>query len=134
LVADLPERVRYLLILNKSDLDEHPDWSGVEGIRLSCESGEGFERLESAIADLLHLGEADWGDHAVAINARHQACLERAQAALAAAIRYLQPGRTDSELAAMDLRDALEALGEVVGRIDTEDLLGVIFSSFCIGK
>jgi tRNA modification GTPase len=134
LITDPPDRVRYLLILNKCDLEEHPDWSGIEGIRLSCESGEGFERLESVIADLLHLGEADWGDHAVAINARHQVCLERAQAALTAAIRLLQPGRTDSELAAMDLRDALEALGEVVGRIDTEDLLGVIFSSFCIGK
>ncbi len=134
LVTDLPDRVRYLLILNKCDLEEHPDWSGAEGIRLSCESCEGFERLESVIAELLHLGAAEWGDHAVAINARHQACLERAQAALTAAIRLLQPGCTDSELAAMDLRDALDALGEVVGKIDTEDLLGVIFSSFCIGK
>ncbi|OYV06252.1 MAG: tRNA uridine-5-carboxymethylaminomethyl(34) synthesis GTPase MnmE [Verrucomicrobiales bacterium VVV1] len=134
LVADLSDRVRRLLILNKSDLREHPDWSGVEGIRLSCESGEGFEQLESEIAGILHLGEADWGDHAVAINARHQACLERSQTALSAAIGFLQPGRADSELAARDLRDALEALGEVVGRIDTEDLLGVIFSSFCIGK
>ncbi len=134
LITELPDQVRRLLILNKSDLNEHPDWEGIEGIRISCESGEGFEKLESEIAGILHLGEADWGDHAVAINARHQACLERSQASLTAAIRYLQPGRSDSELAALDLREALEALGEVVGRIDTEDLLGVIFSSFCIGK
>lgn len=132
--TELPETVRRILILNKSDLGEHEDWSGVDGIRLSCESGEGFERLKSEIADVLHLGTADWGEHAVAINARHQACLERAQASLTAALQFLQPGRSDSELAALDLRDALDALGEVVGKVDTEDLLGVIFSSFCIGK
>jgi tRNA modification GTPase len=40
----------------------------------------------------------------------------------------------DPALAAIELREALDALGEIPGRVDTEDLLGVIFSRFCIGK
>ncbi|WP_338287035.1 tRNA uridine-5-carboxymethylaminomethyl(34) synthesis GTPase MnmE [Luteolibacter sp. LG18] len=132
--ADVPEGTRHLLVLNKADLGEHGDWSGVEAVRISCHRDEGFDRLESVIRESLHLGTGEWGDHAVAINARHQACLSRARQSLAAASALLQPPRTDTELAAIDLREALDALGEVVGRVDTEDLLGVIFSSFCIGK
>ena len=68
-----------------------------------------------------------------AVNARHQACLERAAAALSAAVTQLDAVAAP-EFVALDLREALEALGEVAGRADTEDLLGVIFSRFCIGK
>jgi tRNA modification GTPase len=125
----------HLLVLNKSDLGEHPDWQAVtDGVRLSCERGDGFDALSSAIRDRLHFGEADWGEHAVAINTRHKASLERARASLAEALTLLENPGTDPELATIDLREALDALGEIPGKLDTEDLLGVIFSSFCIGK
>ncbi|RYD46067.1 MAG: tRNA uridine-5-carboxymethylaminomethyl(34) synthesis GTPase MnmE, partial [Verrucomicrobiaceae bacterium] len=122
-----------LLVLNKTDLGEHPSWSGTDAVRLSCIRGEGFDQLSNAIRDSLHFGSADWGEHAVAINARHQESLRQAKAALIAALELLD-GDMDPELASIDLREALEALGEIPGRVDTEDLLGVIFSSFCIGK
>ncbi|MEO5714847.1 MAG: tRNA uridine-5-carboxymethylaminomethyl(34) synthesis GTPase MnmE [Luteolibacter sp.] len=125
---------KHLLVLNKTDLGEHPSWSGVEAIRLSCNNGEGFEALSDAIRDALHFSEADWGEHAVAINARHQASLALARTGLLAALVLLDDKNSDAELAAIDLREALDALGEIPGRVDTEDLLGVIFSSFCIGK
>jgi tRNA modification GTPase len=57
-----------------------------------------------------------------------------ARAGLTAALELLDDPESDTELAAIDLREALDALGEIPGRVDTEDLLGVIFSSFCIGK
>jgi tRNA modification GTPase len=125
---------KHLLVLNKSDLGEHPSWAAATAVRLSCTTGSGFEDLSNAIRDSLHFSEVDWGEHAVAINARHQASLVLARSALAAALELLDDASSDAELAAIDLREALDALGEIPGRVDTEDLLGVIFSSFCIGK
>lgn len=125
---------KHLRVLNKTDLGEHPSWNGVEAVRISCTSGEGFDELSNAIRDALHFSEADWGDHAVAINARHQASLQLAGNALSAALELLEDSSNDTELAAIDIREALDALGEIPGKVDTEDLLGVIFSSFCIGK
>lgn len=125
---------KHLHVLNKSDLGEHPSWTGVAAVRLSCTHGEGFDALSDAIRDSLHFSEADWGEHAVAINARHQASLQLARTALLAALELLDDPSSDTELAAIDLREALDALGEIPGKVDTEDLLGVIFSSFCIGK
>lgn len=121
-------------VLNKSDLGVHPDWAGVEGVRLSCASGEGFGELSDEIHRVLHLTQADWGEHAVAINARHQASLIAARASLAAALGELERSSDHPELAAIDIRDALDSLGEIPGKVDSEDLLGVIFSRFCIGK
>lgn len=125
---------QHLLVLNKSDLGEHSSWAGVKAVRISCATGEGFPLLAEQIRETLHFSEADWGEHAVAINARHQASLELARTGLMAALELLDDQNSDAELAAIDLREALDALGEIPGKVDSEDLLGVIFSRFCIGK
>lgn len=130
--VSIPDGARRLDILNKSDLED-VSWAGVKGLRISCESGSGFEDLESAISKLLSLDEAQWGDHSVAVNARHQACLTRAQSSLSRAITSLRAG-DEPELTALDLREALTAIGEIAGIVDTEEILGEIFGNFCIGK
>lgn len=130
--VSIPDGARRLDILNKSDLED-VSWAGVKGLRISCESGSGFEDLESAISKLLSLDEAQWGDHSVAVNARHQACLTRAQSSLIRAITSLRAG-DEPELTALDLRQALSAIGEIAGIVDTEEILGEIFGNFCIGK
>ncbi len=130
--VSIPDGARRLDILNKSDLED-VSWAGVKGLRISCESGSGFEDLESAISKLLSLDEAQWGDHSVAVNARHQACLTRAQSSLIRAITSLRAG-DEPELTALDLREALTAIGEIAGIVDTEEILGEIFGNFCIGK
>jgi len=130
---ELPGAPRRLTVLNKVDLGEHPDWSGESGVRVSCRDGEGIDRLRGEVRELAELGEADWGEHAVAINARHRECLSRARAALEEARGGLGAGG-EAEFTALPLREAMAALGEVAGRIDSEEILGSIFSRFCIGK
>jgi tRNA modification GTPase len=123
----------HILVINKSDLGEHPDWKDAGGVNVSCLKRGGVEALVKTIAHELSMGAGEWGGHAVAINARHQACLKRAQSALVAAEQTLLSG-AGAEFISMDLREAMDAIGEIAGRIDTEELLGEIFGSFCIGK
>ena len=123
---------KHLLVLNKADLGVHESWQGRGGVAVSCLTGEGMEALADTVVQVLSGGAAFTGMEA-AVNARHQACLARAAAALRAGVAQLDAAAAP-EFVSMDLREALEALGEVAGRTDTEDLLGVIFSRFCIGK
>ncbi len=131
-VLEVPEGVKYLRVLNKLD-QTVDDWAGIKGIRISCETGEGFSELEGALASLLSLDDASWGVHSVAVNARHQNCLTRGRAALEAAIASLDAGE-EPEFTALSLREALGAIGEIAGVVDTEEILGEIFGRFCIGK
>ena len=123
---------KVLRILNKEDLGEHHAWSGAEVVRISCLQNTGLDTLADAIFSAVTGGAArrDW---TVAINARHQSCLEQARAAMLAAQRAFAEGLSP-EFIAEDLRVAMNAVGDVVGRADTEELLGVIFGTFCIGK
>jgi tRNA modification GTPase len=129
----LLEPRRSVLLLNKSDLGAHHDWKTTEGIRFSCKERFGLEDLNKAIWDRVMGGITRLDDVRVAINARHQACLQNARALLDTALHSLEE-RKSPEFVAIELRGALDAVGEVVGRVDTEDLLGKIFSEFCIGK
>jgi tRNA modification GTPase len=121
-----------LLVLNKCDLGEHPGWASVLAVRMSCLRGEGLDPLAEAIlaAATSGSGARDW---TCAINARHAHCLERAKDYLRAARRAFDDGLS-AEFIAEELRAAMNAVGDIVGRADTEELLGVIFSQFCIGK
>lgn len=122
-----------ILVLNKCDLGEHPEWAPVDAVRVSCATGEGLSALADAIERVLTHGESVWGEDLIAINARHQTCLQRAHTALEAARALLASGEPP-ELTAEELRAAMESLGDVVGHVDAEEVLGVIFARFCIGK
>jgi tRNA modification GTPase len=102
-------------------------------IDVSCLSGQGIETLKDAIKELVWSGEIKAEMLQVMINSRHQDALNRARAAT---VRSLDALRADAtlELVAMDLRIAVNAVGEIVGKTATEDLLDSIFSQFCIGK
>jgi len=132
--VDLPGDAasRRLLLLNKADLGQAEGWP-LEAVAISCQSGEGVEALRDAIRTLVLRSGPLMSDHPVAINARHQVCFERVSSHVAAAKSALGGGLAP-EYVALDLREALQALGEVVGAVDVEQVLDVIFSSFCIGK
>ena len=124
---------REIWVLNKCDLAEHAGWSGVDALRISCKTGAGMDALAEAIFERVMGGGSEFRDVRVAINARHQDCLQRTQRSIEAAREAFENGLS-AEFVAVDLREALDAIGEVIGKTDTEDLLGKIFSTFCIGK
>ena len=127
-------KARRILLLNKADLGVDASWKEEPAaVWLSCATGEGVDRLAERIFSTLGGEGAQWGADLVAINARHQACLAKALPGLDAALALLAQAQPP-ELIAFELRESIEAVGDVVGRLDTEELLGVIFSRFCIGK
>jgi tRNA modification GTPase len=131
--SELPVHPRAILVLNKTDLGEHPSWAGADAVRISCLRHEGIEPLAQAIEERVIVGGAAARDWSVAINARHQAALQRAHGMVVAAEQGLEEG-ISAEFVAEEVRGALDAVGDVIGKVDTEDLLGKIFSTFCIGK
>jgi tRNA modification GTPase len=130
----MPEGKRgRVLVLNKADAGVHPSWEAEGGLALSCRTGEGLESLRLAMKDAAWRVAEVGSDQLMAINARHKSCFERAAAGLIAARTGLSEGLAP-EFISVDLREALQAVGEVMGRVDAEEILGAIFSSFCIGK
>ncbi|MFZ1073010.1 MAG: tRNA uridine-5-carboxymethylaminomethyl(34) synthesis GTPase MnmE [Verrucomicrobiia bacterium] len=123
-----------ILVRNKIDLPVKLVFSvASKVVDVCCLSGQGIEALKDAIKELAWSGEIKAGMLQVMINSRHQDALNRARAA---ALRTLEALRADVplELVAMDLRVGANAVGEIVGKTATEDLLDSIFSQFCIGK
>ena len=121
-----------LVLLNKSDLPEHADWTDCAALRISCTKEDGLAGLEEAI--LAKVSDQRWDvPSMVAINARHRDCLRRALTACdearSAFVQNLAP-----EFVAVDLRGALQAVGEVIGHADMEKILDALFATFCIGK
>jgi len=127
-----------LVVLNKVDkgvvLERLPE--GLEKfsvVKVSAKTGEGLEELREEILKKAGVFTAEGGD--IYISLRHEELLKRAKAALENALAYLEGGEFYSpEILMLDLREATDALGEIVGAVATEDVLGQIFSTFCIGK
>jgi tRNA modification GTPase len=121
-----------IVLLNKSDLPEHDDWKGVEALRISCLTGEGLADIEKELLVRIAHGNLH-PENAMAINARHRDCLRRA---LESCHRARQASREGlpPEYLAVDLNEALRALGEVLGATGVENILDSVFANFCIGK
>ncbi|HEY3763423.1 MAG TPA: tRNA uridine-5-carboxymethylaminomethyl(34) synthesis GTPase MnmE [Verrucomicrobiae bacterium] len=124
--ADLPNR------LNSETFNiQHSTFNAQ--VNVSCLNGQGIEALKDAIKATVWSGEIKAEMLQVMINSRHQDALNRAREATLRTIEALR-GEATLELVALDLRIAAAAVGEIVGKTTTEDLLDSIFSSFCIGK
>lgn len=132
--ADVAGVPRVLWVANKSDLEHRGEPAqamgcGVDWIPVSARTGEGLPALRARLVQLS--GSADAGG-AFTARGRHVEALRSARDALHEAWAQLQSDQLD--LAADDLRRAHDSLGEITGRVRADDLLGHVFSSFCIGK
>jgi tRNA modification GTPase len=131
---DLPTSVERIVVVNKIDLDRaaaHVEThDGAKWLWLSVKTGAGLEALRDHLKQLAGAGS---GEGAFSARRRHVMALERTTAHLDCAAHILADTRA-GELAAEELRQAQQALGEITGTYTSDDLLGAIFSSFCIGK
>jgi tRNA modification GTPase len=137
-IAALIGRKPTLLILNKVDLPQNqvPDNAFLPAaprVPLSALTGAGLDQLESIIVEQIAGGRVITPDSPIVSNPRHKALLTQAIGHVRNAIEAQEAGLSP-DLVSIDVREAVDALGEITGETATEDLLNTIFSRFCIGK
>ena len=130
-----------IAVLNKTDLDDDiatrselndilPE--GTQVVAMSAKNVDDVEALRALIVEAATQPEVD-ADAVIVTNARHYEALIRAREALARAIDGLDNGLS-GDLLGQDIRECLHWLGSITGEVTTDDILGEIFSHFCIGK
>lgn len=126
-----------LLVWNKTDLASPASSGGLpadlETLAVSALTGTGIEALQAALLARIEVDRIEIGNEVIAISARHEHALQTMHGCLESAGAKLDTDE-DLELIASDLRGAIDALGQITGRIDNEAMLDRLFASFCIGK
>ncbi len=134
LLSQLPQGLPVTLVLNKTDLTGEPAGL-IEGdpvrLRISAKTGAGLALLRAHLKRVMGFESPDSGT--LSARRRHLQALARARAHLQEGERQLLQARA-GELLAEELRLSQQALAEITGEFSSDDLLGRIFSSFCIGK
>jgi len=127
----LPKKLPMLRVYNKIDLNHEFKRSDEKGIYLSAQTGEGIEQLIDALKEAAGYNASTEG--LFTARRRHLQALEETAAAIIRAEQQLIEYRA-GELMAAELLVAQQFLGTITGRYTSDDLIGEIFSSFCIGK
>lgn len=125
-----PPRAPDLVVLTKIDLLIAPPATNESVLAVSARTGEGLDGLRHRLSDLAFAQTP--APSGLALNVRHRQSIQQAREALArvpAAAHSSGP-----EVVALELREALDALGRVLGQITPDDVLGRVFATFCIGK
>ena len=135
ILARLPERLQRITVYNKIDLagreaERHDEADGI-AISLSAKANQGIELLRQ---ELLRIAGWHQAEDVFIARERHLRALANAQEHLAAARNVVEGAMPALELFAEELRLTQQSLGEITGEFTADDLLGVIFSRFCIGK
>jgi tRNA modification GTPase len=128
LKTQFPEK-HILLLVNKADLNPKLN---PEGLCISAKTGTGIEELKNSLVALV-VSNFDLQNETIVSSARHYEALLKTSETLEKAQISLEAA-TSADFIAMDIRQAMYHLGTITGDISTDDLLGNIFSKFCIGK
>ena len=130
----LPEQTKTTIIRNKIDIGKHQSQIKTDKqteVWLSIKSGDGMQLLKNHLKE--SVGYNNTETSIFSARRRHLDALQRAQDAIAKGKQQLEQSKA-GELLAEELRQAQQALSEITGEFTSDDLLGEIFSSFCIGK
>ncbi|MEA3345805.1 MAG: tRNA uridine-5-carboxymethylaminomethyl(34) synthesis GTPase MnmE [Chloroflexota bacterium] len=126
-----------LVVVNKQDLSQRVKLDGflsrASRVHISALTGKGLDELEQAVVDLVLSGSVLASQTPLVSNPRHQALLQQAREGVRAAQDTLTQG-LPSDFVAIDLTEAITALGKITGQTVSEDLLESIFANFCVGK
>jgi tRNA modification GTPase len=131
-VLALVKEISHLIVLNKSDLQQAGNGPPAGAVRVSAKTGAGFEALGAAIEERFGR-RSGGGPESILTNVRQHEAVGGAIEALERGARALGDG-TPSEMALLDFYAALGELNSLTGEVVTEDILGRIFSRFCVGK
>ena len=131
-----------VFVLNKSDLPSAVDENSFPSSvlqpssflrRISATRGDGLEELKETIFNTCLRDWKEEREGVVVTNLRHKTAIEHSLQSLNRAVKALTDDQP-VEIVALELRDSLDRIGEIVGTVTTEDILNKIFSDFCIGK
>ncbi|MBA1334745.1 MAG: tRNA-5-carboxymethylaminomethyl-2-thiouridine(34) synthesis protein MnmE [Firmicutes bacterium] len=139
-IFEIIQGKRVIVLINKTDLKVEIDMGEIEEafrdkpvIPMSLLKDEGLDTLEEKIHDMVFSGQVRSSDPVMVTNVRHEDCLKRARKSLLEAIESIDAG-LPLDLISIDIKESMEALGEITGESITEEIVDRIFHDFCIGK
>jgi tRNA modification GTPase len=130
-ILELKEQERVITVLNKIDLGDKQERE--YDVKISAKTGKGIDSLFSELKNK-SIGSFNYSEKsAVVSNLRHKKALENSVESMRKGIESIE-AKMSQEFVALDLRNAEDALGEIIGKVTTDDILNNIFKNFCIGK
>jgi len=134
ILRSIPSSCPIIEVANKLDLLAPSKRNSLSGslLYISAKTGEGVDALKAKILEIVGWDGTQEG--AILARRRHLDCLERAAEHLDKSEKFAENGNISLELFAEELRLAQDQLGQITGKLLPDDLLGKIFSQFCIGK
>ncbi len=132
LLRDTEGKTR-IIVANKSDLPRRMELKAGGVIEVSAKNGHAIDKLKSAMAEAVFGGAAGEREGSVISTIRQKEACRQAAEAAGRALKAVED-KGSPELAAVDIRECLDHIGEIAGETFDEDILDRVFSSFCIGK
>ena len=125
--------------LNKKDIYNEIPVSSlaidvIGNVFVSALTGENTDKLLETLSGILHFSENNLHSEAIALTIRQYSSLQNTSEELSRLLEELDEGIYEEEIVALRLRGALDYIGEISGEIAGDEVLGKIFSNFCIGK
>lgn len=140
LLIDLVQNKKAIILFNKMDLDARVSLESLKNrfqgkpiIEISALKGEGLERLENEIVEMVYGEQISIENNGLVTNVRHKNLLENALKSITITIDTIEK-KIPLEFISVDLKDCWDYLGQVTGDTVSEDIIDQIFSNFCIGK
>ena len=129
------ENKNRVILINKTDVSDFDisDLKNDTVIKICAKTGDGINELSALLKEKYNIGELSKSKTTIITNARQKRALQLADEALSRGIDVIRSGQPQ-DLAALDIYDAADKLGEITGQTVSDDIVTSIFHDFCVGK